>query len=201
MKDRRGGLAAAALVLFAGAAGAGGVARGEVDGRRRGRIGFVRTIFGGRFRPRDRGEEDFPDGALLDGVADGESVALVAGARPIGAVELALKLGLPGAELAEVGALGEELVEGFDLALDGREVRVRGEHLLDLGGDQELLVGACAAEAPLGVGHFAEAALGGEAGGWEGGLELVEEGLVFGGVVAGEEHGLGAEAVAEGVAG
>jgi hypothetical protein len=50
---------------------------------------------------------------------------------------------------------------------------------LNLGGEHELLVGARATEPPLDVGHFAEAALGGEVGGWE-----------FGVVIAGYEDGL-----------
>jgi hypothetical protein len=58
-----------------------------------------------------------------------------------------------------------------------------------------------AAEAPFGVGHFADEALLGEVAGGEMVGEFGEEGEVFGGVVAGEENGLGAEAVAEVVAG
>src|SRR5262245_16666864 len=82
VKDGRGGLTAAALVLFAGAAGAWGVARGEVDGRGCGRIGFVRSISVWRFGHRDRGEEGSPDGLFISGVADGEGGALVVGAGP-----------------------------------------------------------------------------------------------------------------------
>jgi hypothetical protein len=61
--------------------------------------------------------------------------------------------------------------------------------------------GAGAAEAPFGVGHFADAAFLLEAGGVVFGVEEVEEELEFGGIVAGEEDGGGAEAVLEGVAG
>jgi hypothetical protein len=60
---------------------------------------------------------------------------------------------------------------------------------------------ADAAEKPVGVGHFTDEAKFGEIAGGIVFGEIGEEGLVGGGVVAGEQDGLGTETVAEVVAG
>lgn len=56
-----------------------------------------------------------------------------------------------------------------------------------------------AAQAPLGVGEVADEDFLDGVGGLEEGVEGVEEGLALGGVFAGQQGGLGGEAVAEGV--
>src|SRR5271155_1305370 len=60
---------------------------------------------------------------------------------------------------------------------------------------------ADAAEAPVGIGHFADETVFGEVVGPEVGGEFGEEFCVFGGVVAGKQDGGGAETVGKTVAG
>jgi hypothetical protein len=72
---------------------------------------------------------------------------------------------------------------------------------LDLAGEGGFVVLADAAESPFGVGHFADEAGFGDVSGGEVVGEFVEEVGVFGEIVTGEEDGLGAETVAEVVAG
>ena len=68
-------------------------------------------------------------------------------------------------------------------------------------GEQSFLVKTAAAQTPFGVGHFADEAVFGEVDAGEVVAEVVEDGLVFGGVVTWEQDGLGAESVAHAVGG
>jgi hypothetical protein len=129
------------------------------------------------------------------------AVVLVAGPAAIGALVLSLEAGLELEELGEKAGFPEKRVVGEHLKFDDACLGVSGPKLFDFGGEEVFLVEAGAAEAPLGIGHFADVAEFGEVVGTEVIDEFGVEGVVVGGVVAGEEHGLGAEAVAEVVLG
>jgi len=195
--DHHGGrFAAAALVFEARAAGAGGIA-GGFGGRGRVRIGFVRQNGGSGFgvggvaRRREEGEEGGFGVAVLYAVL----VLLVVGPLVVGGVVLALELGFVAQELGEAGGFAVDGVEGEGLEGDGVGAGVEGGEFLDFAGEAGLLVEADAAEAPFGVGHFADLALFGEVVRGEVVGEFFEEGFVFGGTIAVQEDGLGTESV------
>jgi hypothetical protein len=87
--------------------------------------------------------------------------------------------------------------EGAEVEAGFRKVGELGSNFFEFLPGALLDVAAGAAQAPFGVGHFADAASIGEGGGFEVLREFVEQGLILSGVVAGEEDGLGAEAQAE----
>jgi hypothetical protein len=114
----------------------------------------------------------------------------------VSAVVLAFEFGFVRQEFAErdfavEGFIGERLEE-----VGAAGGVVCGEEV-DPGGQEDFLMEAHAAEAPFGIGHFPDEALRSEVGGGKVCSEFVEELLVGGGVVAGQEDGLGAETVAE----
>jgi hypothetical protein len=149
------------------------------------------------------------DGGLDPGSELGIDVAAVLAvpgvliARPaaVGAVILAFEFGFVAEELNEIGRVAVEDFVSADFQEQGVGAGLGGLKFLDFGGEEGLLVEAGAAEAPLGVGHFADRSRLGEVGGLEVVVKFGEEGVVFGGVFAGEEHGEGAEAVAKAVKG
>jgi hypothetical protein len=106
----------------------------------------------------------------------------------MGALELALELDFPAEQLSEEGVFVVEGFVGADLDEGGRGAGIGGLlEVADAGREEALLVAAGAAEAPLGVGGFADEALLVEVGGLVIGGEFGEKGVVGGRVLRGKE--------------
>ena len=87
--------------------------------------------------------------------------------------------------MGEGGGFAEEGVEGDGLEVGGVEVGVEGGERRDLAREKGEVMAADAAEAPLGVDQFADVPFLGEVVGLEVIAEVVDESVVFGGVIAG----------------
>jgi hypothetical protein len=115
----------------------------------------------------------------------------------VGAIVLTLELRFVPHEDSEGVGVSQQVVECAELEVRGVERRIFCSQFFASVGEEYFLVLARAAEAPFGVGHFPDGALLGQIAGSEVVAQFVEHGLVFGRVVAGEQHGLGTESVAE----
>ena len=154
-------------------------------------------IGGGRFR--GDGLEDgltHPDVGLF--VGDAAAVGLVVQPVLVGAVVLALELRL----VAEPGGVrgaggGPESFDGAGVQVGEFGVRVLRGEFGDAAGEGVGGAASDSAEAPVGIGHFADRAEFGGVGGGEVSGEIGEEGFVFGGIFTREKDGFGAGTVVE----
>ena len=137
-----------------------------------------------------------PDVGLFVGGA--AAVGLVMEPVLIGAVVLALEFRL----VAEPGGVrgaggGPESFDGAGVELSWLGVGILRGKFGDAPGEGIGRAAADATEAPVGVGHFADAAEFGGVGGGEVSGEIGEEGFVFGGIFTREKDGFGAGTVVE----